>query len=121
VAVTHAGLGTVKECIVSGVPVVVFPFLPEDQPESSRRVALQGLEINANRVVHHGLGIQGDLRSFSAATIASLVEEAGRPEVRTRVESMRRRFLDAERAGIGIDLIEERLGERREPSPPSPC
>jgi zeaxanthin glucosyltransferase len=120
VAVTHAGLGTVKECIVCGVPLVVFPFLLEDQPESARRVALRGLEINARRVVHHGLGVKGDLRSVSATAIAALVERADHPDLRASMECMRQRFLAAESSGIGVQRIEELLEERIEPSPPSP-
>jgi MGT family glycosyltransferase len=97
VMVTHAGLGTVKECILRGVPMVVFP-IDMDQPD------------NARRVVHHGLGVSGDLRSFSAAEIASLVEQADRPAVRDSVARMRECFLDAERSGTGVRLIEESLG-----------
>lgn len=120
VAVTHAGLGTLKECIVCGVPVVVFPFLLSDQPENARRVALKGLEINARRVVHHGLGVKGDLQNVSAAGIASLVEQADGPALRESLERMRQRFLEVESSGIGVQRIEELLSERREPSPPSP-
>jgi zeaxanthin glucosyltransferase len=100
VAVTHGGLGTVKECIVRGVPMAVFP-IDHDQPE------------NARRVVHHGLGVRGDLGSFSAGGIASLVEQADRPAVRESMDRMRRRFLDVEGSGIGARLIEELLA--REP------
>jgi MGT family glycosyltransferase len=120
VAVAHAGLGTVKECIVCGVPLVVFPFLLADQPENARRVALRGLEVNARRVVHHGLGVQGDLGNVSASSIASLVEQAGHPDLRASVERMRQRFLEVESSGIGVQRIEELLFTRREPSPPSP-
>ena len=97
VAVAHAGLGTIKECILCGVPLVTFPFPINDQPD------------NARRVVHHGLGVSGDLRSVSAAGIASLVEQADRPAVRDSVERMQRIFLDAERSAAGVRLIEELL------------
>jgi zeaxanthin glucosyltransferase len=96
VAVTHGGLGTVKECIVRGVPMVVFP-IDHDQPD------------NARRVVHHGLGVSGDLGSFSAGGIAALVEQADRPAVRESMARMQRRFLDVEGSGIGARLIEELL------------
>jgi zeaxanthin glucosyltransferase len=97
VAVTHAGLGTIKECILCGVPMVVFPFPINDQPD------------NARRVVHHGLGVSGDLRSFSVEGIASLVEQADRPAVRDSMQRMRQHFLDAERSAVGVRLIEELL------------
>jgi zeaxanthin glucosyltransferase len=96
VAVTHGGLGTVKECIVRGVPMVVFPVI-NDQPD------------NARRIVHHGLGASGDLGSFSAASIAALVEQADRPAVRDNVERMRQTFRAVEDSGIGVRRIEELL------------
>ena len=43
VAITHGGLGTIKEAILSGVPMLVVPF-NVDQP------------FNARRVTHHGVG-----------------------------------------------------------------
>jgi zeaxanthin glucosyltransferase len=98
VAVIHGGLGTVKECIVRGVPMAVFP-IDHDQPD------------NARRIVHHGLGVSGDLGSFSAGGIAALVEQADRPAVRERLARMRRRFLDVEGSGIGVRLIEELLAQ----------
>lgn len=107
VAVTHAGLGTIKECIVQGVPLVVFPFLLQDQPERACRVALNGLEVNAERVVRQGLGVKGDLQTVSPDLIRSLIDQADRPEVRKSVERMRQRFLGMERSEIGIRRIEE--------------
>jgi MGT family glycosyltransferase len=96
VAVTHGGLGTVKECIFFGVPMVVFP-LSHDQPD------------NARRVVHHGLGTRGDLGAFSPETIYSLVLSADHPAVHANVERMQRRFLEVEESGSACRLIEEVL------------
>jgi MGT family glycosyltransferase len=97
--ITHGGLGTVKECIVRGVPMVLFPFT-NDQPD------------NALRIVHHRLGAAGDLRRASAADIVSLVEEATRPEVRRSLAAMQRLFLAAEEEGAAVRLIEEVLAPR---------
>jgi UDP:flavonoid glycosyltransferase YjiC (YdhE family) len=96
VMVTHGGMGTVKECIVRGVPMVVFP-IDHDQPD------------NARRVVHHNLGVSGDLRSATAGEIVALVEQADRPAVRESMAKMRQRFLDVEGSGIGVRRIEELL------------
>lgn len=95
-AVTHGGLGSVKECIVRGVPMVLFPFT-NDQPD------------NARRIVHHRLGTAGDLRETSAAGLLALVEEADRPEVRRSVAAMQARFLEMESSGPAVRLIEEVL------------
>ena len=102
VMITHGGLGTVKECIVRGVPMVVFPSM-YDQPD------------NALRIVHHRLGTAGDLREASAADILSLVEEADRPEVRQSLAAMQQCFLDAEKAGAAVRLIEEVLDRATTP------
>ncbi len=102
VMITHGGLGTVKECIVRGVPMVVFPSM-YDQPD------------NALRIVHHRLGTAGDLREVSATDILSLVEEADRPEVRRSLAAMQRCFLAAEEAGAAVRLIEEVLNRAASP------
>lgn len=96
VAITHGGLGTVKECIFFGVPMVVFP-LSHDQPD------------NARRVVHHGLGTRGDLATFSAESIRGLVESADDPAVHANLERMRQRFEAVEESGLACRLIEEVL------------
>ncbi|HVR08121.1 MAG TPA: glycosyltransferase [Thermoanaerobaculia bacterium] len=96
VAITHGGLGTVKECIFFGVPMVVFP-ISHDQPD------------NARRVVHHELGTAGDLGNFSPESIHALVESADHPAVRASVERMRQRFLAVEESGLACRLIEEIL------------
>jgi hypothetical protein len=83
---------------VRGVPMAVFP-IDHDQPD------------NARRVVHHGLGVSGDLRSFSAGGIAALADQADRPAVRESLARMRRRFLEVEGSGIGVCLIEELLAQ----------
>jgi zeaxanthin glucosyltransferase len=101
VMVTHGGLGTVKECIVRGVPMLVRP------------VARDQLE-NARRVVHHGLGLAGDFAAPSAEGLCGQVERIdGDPSFRESVERMRRRFLEIEESGVGVRLIEEVLQRRR--------
>jgi zeaxanthin glucosyltransferase len=97
VMITHGGLGTLKECIFRGVPVVVFP-ISRDQPD------------NAKRVDHHRLGLGGDLASFTPQGIFSLVQQvADNPEYRRNMERMRSRFLEAEESGVGVKVIEDTL------------
>jgi MGT family glycosyltransferase len=95
--ITHGGLGTIKECIFHGVPVVVFPLL-SDQPENSRRIA------------HHGLGLFGDFKQASPDEIASLVQQVGEnPSFRDNMSRMRQAFRVAEESGAGVQRIEEIL------------
>ena len=97
VMITHGGLGTLKECVFRGVPVVVFP-ISRDQPD------------NAKRVVHHRLGLSGDLASFTPQGIFSLVQQvADNPEYRQNMERMRSRFLAVEESGVGVKVIEDTL------------
>jgi UDP:flavonoid glycosyltransferase YjiC (YdhE family) len=96
--VTHGGLGTIKECIFHDVPMVVFP-ITRDQPD------------NAKRIVHHGLGLAGDLAGATPEGIFALVEQVDRePSFRQNVARMGRRFREVEESGIGVRKIEEALG-----------
>ena len=92
--VTHGGLGTIKECIFHDVPMVVFP-IGRDQPD------------NAARVVHHGLGLSGELAGGTPEGIFGLVEQVDRePSFRESVARMGRRFREVEASGIGVEKIE---------------
>lgn len=92
--VTHGGLGTIKECIFHDTPMVVFP-IGRDQPE------------NAKRVVHHGLGLSGELAGAIPDGIFGLVEQVDRePSFRESVTRMGQRFREVEASGIGVERIE---------------
>lgn len=99
--VTHGGLGTIKECLFHDVPMVVFP-IGRDQPE------------NATRVVHHGLGLRGDLAGVTPGEVFSRVEQVDRePSFRENVARMGQRFREVEASGIGVEKIEEVLARGR--------
>ncbi len=92
--VTHGGPGTVKECILLGVPMVTMPLM-RDQFEMSRRI------------VHHWLGVQGNLPEVSPETLGVLIEEAlGDSTLRARVAAMGTRFEEEDRSGVGVRVIE---------------
>jgi len=96
--VTHGGLGTIKECIFHDVPMVVFP-IARDQPE------------NAKRVVHHGIGLAGDLAGATPESLFERIETVDRePAFRERVMRMGHRFREVEESGIGVQRIEASLG-----------
>lgn len=95
--INHGGLNTIKECIFSDVPMIVFPFI-NDQPA------------NAARVEYHGVGIRGDWQKTSAAQIRSFIERIDKdPAIRLRVEAMGRKFRELENAGEGTRIIESLL------------
>jgi UDP:flavonoid glycosyltransferase YjiC (YdhE family) len=57
--ITHGGLGSIKECLQAGVPMLVYPI----HPNSDQRG-------NAARVVANGFGLRGDMKKDSEAEIA---------------------------------------------------
>lgn len=61
-AIIHGGITSINECIVSGAPMLVFPFNTTDQHGAAARVA------------YHGVGILGDRRNDDSNTIRKRVE-----------------------------------------------
>ena len=93
--ITHGGLGTIKECILLGVPMVVFPLM-RDQP------------FNAARVAYHGIGLRGDTSHPSVENVLGLISRIeSDPGFKARIEVMRARFLEAEGSWKGPDIIEK--------------
>ena len=94
VMVTHGGLGSVKECIVHGVPMLVCP-LDVDQPG------------NAARVLHHGLGLRVDVRASSVDEIGHALDRLlGDASFRERCAAMRAEFEALEASAPGADVVE---------------
>jgi UDP:flavonoid glycosyltransferase YjiC (YdhE family) len=48
---TSAGINSITECMLMGVPLIVFPLSPEWDQNG-----------NAARVVYHGIGLRGDIK-----------------------------------------------------------
>ena len=59
-AITHGGLGTVKECIFFGVPMIALP-LGRDQFR------------NAEHIRHHKLGLELDVKNFTADELGNAI------------------------------------------------
>jgi MGT family glycosyltransferase len=97
IMINHGGFGTIKECILMGVPMVVFPLM-------------QGRDHTAcaERVVYHGLGLQGDIEKVSSSELGSLIEYVTKNQAfRERVSQMREKFKQQDRMGVGIKVIED--------------
>ncbi len=97
VALHHAGISSVNECIRAGVPMVLYPFDFLDQ---------RG---NAARVAYHGLGEVGDRQQDSAGEIRRRITSVlSDDRCRTRVMHMRRTFLgyeEDERATRAVEAL----------------
>ncbi|MEM6277645.1 MAG: nucleotide disphospho-sugar-binding domain-containing protein, partial [Pseudomonadota bacterium] len=79
VAVIHAGVASVIECIEAEVPMLLYPQVNDQQG-------------NAARVAFHGLGLIGD-HGDTALTLARQITELSRDkDVARRLAEMHRRF-----------------------------
>ena len=79
--VTHGGINTVDECVLSGVPMLVYCGLETDMAGTTARV------------VHHGIGIAGDRRADDPRTIREhLVRLLHEPRFQDNVARLRRQY-----------------------------
>lgn len=99
-AITHGGLGTLKECMFLGVPVLVFPGL-FDQPG------------NAARVEYHGLGRTGDIHTVTASEILTMARQVlDDPAIPRRIAAVQRSLRALEETQPGLALAEAMLAGR---------
>jgi UDP:flavonoid glycosyltransferase YjiC (YdhE family) len=99
--ITHGGLGSVKECVMLGVPMLGVP-LDIDQPG------------NVARVVHHGVGLAADVSQTTAEELAwALHRLIHEQSFRDRIGALRARFEETESAQRGADFVEAQLAGRR--------
>lgn len=93
IMITHGGFNTVKECIFYGIPMLVFPLI-RDHPAV------------AARVVHHGLGLRGNINQISVEMIHSMIDEiAVSPAFQTRCRRMGEWFKQREAAADAVSLV----------------
>ncbi len=104
IMITHGGIGTVKECIFFGVPMIAFPQ-GREQP------------LTTARIVFHGLGRRGDILHITPEQVTGLIDEVERnPSYRERTREMSRKFWEVEESGRGVKVVEkvlEVLGRKR--------
>lgn len=97
IMITHGGLGSIKECIYFGVPMIVTP-MKWDQPS------------NAVRVEQCGLGVRLDRAAFSKQRIIDLIDSLLNDDgMRARLNSMRNVFIKAEEYKGAAKLFEVML------------
>ncbi|MGH8497829.1 MAG: glycosyltransferase, partial [Methylococcales bacterium] len=98
--ITHGGTNTIKECVYFGVPMVSFPF-GADHPG------------NTARVVYHGLGVKGDLRSLTVDSLRERVDAVDRSfYIQSQMKLMQGEIRRLEREKPGVRLIEAWLEDR---------
>lgn len=94
-ALTHGGIGTLKECMYYGVPVIVLP-IARDQPD------------NARRMVQHGLGETADILEVPVATLKTMIPDVlTNDSIRTKVNTMKALLRRQEEEDIAGQLVRE--------------
>jgi UDP:flavonoid glycosyltransferase YjiC (YdhE family) len=79
--VTHGGIGTIDECVLNGVPVLVYCGHETDMAGTTARV------------VHHGIGIAGDQRRDRAPTIRDHIDRLlHEPRFEANLRHLRERY-----------------------------
>jgi len=96
-ALVHGGLGTVKECIFFGVPMIVFPF-SRDQP------------LNARRIEYHRLGMSLPIDRVSVEEVAAAIRLVlASDRIKENIGRMQAVFQAREKADAGVAIIQRLL------------
>jgi MGT family glycosyltransferase len=97
IAVIHGGLGTIKECIFFGVPMIVVPQV-YDQPKNARRVADRrlGISISNQDVTEDHL-------------LKSILHVQQSHDIQMNVRNLQKVFQDYEAREVGADVVEQLL------------
>ena len=94
-AITHGGVTSINEAISFGVPLLVC---------STSHVDQDGCQV---RVVHHRLGLAGDIRGEDTSGLESQLEELLAPgEIRDNVQRMKSVFEGYAERGTAVKAIE---------------
>jgi UDP:flavonoid glycosyltransferase YjiC (YdhE family) len=81
VMVTHGGINTVDECVVRGVPMLVYCGFETDMGGTTARV------------VYHGIGIAGDRRRDDGGAIRAHIDRLlDEPHFETHLNRLRKRY-----------------------------
>ena len=91
--INHGGTNTIKECILLGVPMLSFP-LGFDQFS------------NTARIVHHGLGLRGDIKNLTVKKLQNLINQITQTSYyRLQTKLMQKKFSAMENAQVGVNFI----------------
>ena len=93
VAILHGGMNGVQEALHSGVPIIALPVFGDQQA-------------NADRLVHHGLGIRLDADLVTVEQIAESLRAIEKGEYHSRISKLQRIFRHAGGVTKAADLVE---------------
>ena len=103
VMITHGGMNSIKECILNEVPMVVYPLNNKwDQPG------------NSARVVYHGLGLRGNIRSESYKKIIQKVMHLlTNDSYKQNLKTMKQKVLKEDKHIEVADMIDAMINQSR--------
>lgn len=97
--ITHGGMGSVRESIFLGVPMIAFP-LSVDQP---------GI---VARLEHHHLGLSGNIFKVNEKTFGDMIDRVmSDPSYSAAAKRMQQRFKDQENIEGGIHFIRKIMAD----------
>ena len=98
IMLNHGGIGSIRESIFLGVPMLIYSHGHLDQNGCAARIA------------YHGLGLCGDIRSETPAEIAAKINRVLTDDrFRKNVETMRTHYQAYGGAGTAIRFIEKMI------------
>jgi len=96
-AITHGGLGTVKECLINKVPMLAYPIAGDQFG-------------NSGRIVYHKLGLRGKYKRDSSKKIKQKIQTILKSEsISQNVKKMNEIFLNSYNRNTGAEVIESIL------------
>jgi UDP:flavonoid glycosyltransferase YjiC (YdhE family) len=108
VAVTHGGISTADECVLSDVPMLVYCGFETDMGGTTARV------------VHHGIGIAGNRRRDDTQVIRGHIDRLlGEPHFEANLSRLRHEYAAYVENRVAERVVESLLGSANtKPSEP---
>jgi len=104
VIICHGGLGTVREAIYFGVPLIVFSTGRDNSGTGAR-------------IVLHNLGLKGKLKKVTPNEIITKIDSILNSSlIHQSIKKMQAVFREQEDCRIGIDFIEQFLAQTKAPA-----
>lgn len=92
-AIIHGGLGSVKECIYFGNPMIVIP-MGRDQMD------------NAQRIEYHGLGITMDVDQINSDVLSKKIQLISEDRlIKKNILKMKTLFQEADKRELEVELV----------------
>ncbi|CAD6874522.1 nucleotide disphospho-sugar-binding domain-containing protein [Methylomonas fluvii] len=93
IMINHGGTNTIKECILFGVPMIVFPLAFDHYG-------------NAARVAYQGLGLKGNMSKLTSSKLTFMIMQIQKnPYYRMQIKIMQKKFEEADRLNAGSSII----------------